>query len=329
MTTSNVYFVLQGDVVRPKLDIADAAEMLQSKATSRLLALVDSNTVSETGARELLHFIELRAGLRSPNTQAVSVETFLSPILQSDEAGALYALEVAASERVIVFVRVRVGMVAQLFSEVQGVSWDALASLAISTVRDESATLAAAAVQLKRELEDHLESGVMEHVELLLGSSSRATTGELNRELLTEVSYRASTLQLALVGLENAYLRFDRGNTRDSHLLHSAGGSISSIAATLAHAMALEHQQRAQTEMETREREKIASDRRTASLSRLAAVFVFPSLWFAFLGANVFPSTLRGVPVNGGAAMVGALLGAGLSALIGLWIVGQKLGDKK
>lgn len=64
-----------------------------------------------------------------------------------------------------------------------------------------------------------------------------------------------------------------------------------------------------------------AATQRDRDVARLAAALLLPGLWFAFLGANVFPTKLFGWSVQSDAAVIVALTGGALLAIAGWFLI--------
>ena len=68
------------------------------------------------------------------------------------------------------------------------------------------------------------------------------------------------------------------------------------------------------------ERERVATQRDRA-LARLAAALLLPGLWFAFLGANVFPDKLLGLSIQSDVAVIASLVGGAALAAVGWFLI--------
>jgi hypothetical protein len=315
------YFILQGDVVKVRKDLDSVSSALSSRLADRVLVLDDAVSPMPFSGIEAIRRIESKAGLRLAGEEAFTKSIFLAPLVKGRTPDVLYAVEGVASERAIFLTRVVAGVAPLPFIGAHEISWQAIESLALSMMRDPQISLANVLSQVRNEVDEKLQDLVLEHVESLLRRASQAVSGGLEGDALASASYDASSMRLSLATLRGNFMRHDRHSREMVDFMYASDVSVTGIVNALTSATALWSEQQARKDADERERQNALSTARTVGLSRLAAVFVFPGLWFAFLGANVFPSRLAGIPVDGGIALVGSVLGALVSSIFGLLIV--------
>lgn len=323
--TETQALVVVGSTIR-RGDDSFVARTLKNdiSSTAVLLDFVDSYQIN--------HKIDSRL---SSILEQIDIEEFesqrtVAPFIFEDKLGRqqLAAMSIAVDRRIS---QVKIHLLAELTS-----SWDD--SVVSTTHETITSTLRRAALssQIPRRWEEisetlELDVGRINSVFLsnVLEGITRITRDSIMENPATELSRREafekildtrSRLQDAVAHLESNELGTTAMATGLRNAIASCDASTASLAAMVA--VVMQEQNAAQEARELdRERHLAGRDRFVA---QLALALLLPSLWFGFLGTNVFPTKLWGFNVQSEISVVIAFAIGVALAPIGWFIVSRK-----
>jgi hypothetical protein len=169
------------------------------------------------------------------------------------------------------------------------------------------------------ELAEAIHSELSNQLALRLNSITQATVAKVARlaespsttlSAAKDVATSCAALHLYIATLQTAGSRINYQQEHVMALLSASATNAVGLNNWLSNIL-LARTIQTQAEVAAKAHTVAATDaRRSELLARFAALLLLPSLWFTFLGANVFPSRLYGIPVDGGAALAASILGA-------------------
>jgi hypothetical protein len=323
VSPEETYLAVLGDQIRRPRSILDLGQLMARRQDA--FAIVLCNEASSVARITAIHSqLQHVVSDLSPNRELVAaplVRSLVAPQIVGETAESTTVLICAFSERIFVVGRLSLTMFAPLTFSHGPISWSAFNSLLTTTARSSNS---AAPSELLVAIDSLLASRVVadlnsQYQEYLL-RSKRVLDNSADVDEALRTFSGLSELQLHASGLVAIYQQYDNNEQSVLPTLNFILATTLSLSGTVQNNLMLRYQRSDADYQDEVDARAADFNKRANRLTKLAASLLMPSLWFGLLGANVFPSTLHGVPVNGGYALFAAILGAFAFGLVGYFI---------
>jgi hypothetical protein len=323
VSSEETYLAVLGDQIRRPRSILDLGQLLARKPD--VFAIIFCNDASSIARITTIHsqlqqVINDSSSSREP-AAAPNVRSLVAPQIAAENAGSTTVISCAFSERIFVVGRLSVASFSPLAFSHGPISWSAFNSLLTAAARtSESAAPSQLLVAIDTLLASRVVADLNSQYQEYLLRSQRVLNDAADVDEALRTFSGLSELQLHASALVAIYQQYDNDEQSVLPTLNFILATTLSLSGTVQNNLMLRYQRSDVLYQDEVDARAADFDKRANRLTKLAASLLMPSLWFGLLGANVFPSTLNGISVNGGHALFVAVLGAFIFGFIGYFI---------